>query len=246
TGGSSGIGAATAIQFAREGAKVVIASPESDNATAVQRQIESMGGQAAFVETDVTQPDQVEAMVMRTLRQFGRLDYAVNSAGIVGPRLTPVAEIKQEGWDEVIAVNLTGVWLSMKHEIPAMLAQGSGAIVNLSSIYGLKPSDVGHAAYCASKFGVIGLSKTAAIDYGQLGLRINVVAPGFTKSGIVHPETAEATERYRVLAAKYSAMNRLGDAAETAAAITWLCSDAASFVNGAVLSVDGGDTARLY
>jgi NAD(P)-dependent dehydrogenase (short-subunit alcohol dehydrogenase family) len=208
--------------------------------------IRSSGGQVLFVETDVTRADQVQAMVATTLDRFGRLDCAVNSAGIIGPRMTPVADIEPSDWDQVIAVNLTGVWLSMKYEIPAMLAQGRGAIVNLSSIFGLKPSDVGHAAYCTSKFGVIGLSKTAAIDYGQLGLRINVVAPGLTKSGIVHPETAEAVERYRVLAAKYSAMNRLGEATETAEAITWLCSDAASFVNGAVLNVDGGDTARLY
>lgn len=246
TGGSSGIGAASAMAFAREGAAVVIAARGRSQGESVVSQIESTGGQALFVETDVARSDDVRTMVAKTLDRFGHLDYAVNCAGIIGPRLTPVAEIEQEGWDEVIAVNLTGVWLSMKHEIPTMLAQGSGAIVNISSIYGLKPSEVGHAAYCASKYGVIGLSKTAAVDYGQLGLRINVVAPGFTRSGIIHPETEEAAERYRVLVRKHSAMNRLGDASETAALVTWLCSDAASFVNGAVLSVDGGDTSRLY
>ncbi|MGB5733173.1 MAG: glucose 1-dehydrogenase [Thiohalocapsa sp.] len=246
TGGSSGIGAACAIQLAREGAKVVIAARDEDQSASVLHEIEAAGSDGFFVKTDVSENDQVEAMVMATMDRFGRLDCAVNSAGILGPVKTPIAEIEQAGWEQVIGVNLTGVWLSMKHEIPPMLAQGRGAIVNISSIYGLKPSDAGHAGYCASKFGVIGLSKTAAIDYGQLGLRINVVAPGFTVSGIVDPTADGATEKYRMLAAKYSAMNRLGQASETAAAVTWLCSDAASFVNGAVLTVDGGDTTRLY
>ncbi|HXH11046.1 MAG TPA: SDR family oxidoreductase [Alphaproteobacteria bacterium] len=140
---------------------------------------------------------------------------------------------KRPQWNALMNVNLKGVWLCMKYEIPAMLDQGGGAIVNPPSIYALKPSEIGHAPYCASKFGVIGLSKTAAIDYGQTGIRINVVAPG-------------AAERYAALAARHPATNRLGRSEETAKAITWLCSHAAGFVNGAVLTVDGGRTVRQY
>lgn len=136
----------------------------------------------------------------------------------------------------------------MKYEIPAMLrtAGGSGAIVNVSSIYGVKPSDLGHAPYCASKFGVIGLSKTAAIDYGQQGLRVNVGSPGFTRTEMVDP-TAEATaELFKTIALKHSGQNRIGEADEVAEAIVWLCTDAARFVNDAVLVVDGGFTSRMY
>ncbi|UHD16727.1 glucose 1-dehydrogenase [Thiocapsa bogorovii] len=246
TGGSSGIGAATAIALARGGAKVVLAADRPEGSDAVLNAIAAFGGEAIFVRSDVALDNEVEAMVEATIERFGRLDCAVNGAGITGDVKIPTAEIERANWDRVIGINLTGVWLCMKHQIPVMLAQGAGAIVNVSSIYGLKPSDAGHAAYCASKFGVIGLSKTAAVDYGQRGLRINVVAPGFTVSGIVDPNAEGATEKYRTMTAKYSAMNRLGDPRETAAAIAWLCSDAASFVNGAVLTVDGGDTTPVY
>jgi len=246
TGGSSGLGAAAALQFARAGAKVVIAARRSDQGESVLRQIEALGSEGLFVRTDVTRGADVEALVKATLARFGRLDCAVNNAGIAGPVRTPVAEIEERRWDEVMNINLKAVWMCMKHEIPPMLAQGAGAIVNVSSIYGYKPSDIGHAAYCASKFGVIGLTKSAAVDYGQTGIRINAVAPGFTRSEMVNPEASGAAERYKVLAARHSAMNRLGDAEGTANAITWLCSDAAGFVNGAVLAVDGGDTSRLY
>jgi len=246
TGGTSGIGAATACALARDGAQVVIAADHPDGSATVLDEINAIGGDAVFIKADVTCNAEVQALVRATLDRFGRLDCAINSAGIVGETKIPTAEITEANWNRVIGINLTGLWLCMKHQIPAMVAQGRGAIVNLSSIYGLKPSDAGHAAYCASKFGVIGLSKTAAVDYGQHGLRVNVVAPGFTVSGIVNPNAEGATEKYRTMAAKYSAMNRLGDARETAAAIVWLCSEAASFVNGAVLTVDGGDTTPVY
>lgn len=143
-------------------------------------------------------------------------------------------------------MNLKGVWLCMKHEIPAMLAGGGGTIVNVASIYGLKPSDIGHAPYSTSKFGVVGLTQSAASDYGQMGLRINALAPGFTRSEMVDPDRPGAAERYRALTARHSGMNRLGRAEETASAIVWLCSDGASYVNGAVLAVDGGGATRMY
>ena len=246
TGGSSGLGAAAAVQFAREGAGVVIAARRSEQSEFVLRQIESVGSKGHFVQTDVSRAADVESMVQSALNRFGRLDYAVNNAGVTGPVRTPVAEVEETQWDELMNVNLKGVWLCMKHEIPAILAQGGGVIVNIASIYGYKPSDIGHAPYCVSKFGVIGLSKSAAVDYGHTGLRINAVAPGFTRSEMVDPDRPGAAEIYKTLTARHSAMSRLGDAEETAGAITWLCSDAARFVNGTVLSVDGGETSRLY
>ena len=159
--------------------------------------------------------------------------------------MLPVADIEEEGWDEVMATNLKAVWLCMKYEIRAMLKTGKGAIVNVSSIYGLKPSDVGHAPYCASKFGVIGLSKSAAVDYGLAGIRVNVVAPGFTHSEMVDPAFESAPEFAQAILRKHSGMRRLGDAEESAEAMVWLCSDAASFINGAVLPVDGGATSGM-
>ena len=246
TGGTSGIGEAAALRFARDGAKVVIAARRSDKGEAVVRQIEALGGAGHFIQTDVAKSSDIEAMVEGAVGKFGRLDCAVNSAGMVGPVMTPVADIAESDWDAVISLNLKGVWMCMKHEIPAMLKNGGGAIVNISSVYGYKPSDVGHAPYCASKFGVIGLSKTAAIDYGQQGIRVNVVSPGFTRSEMVDPNVEATAELFKAMATRYSAQNRLGEAAETAEAIVWLCSDAAKFVNGAVLAVDGGDTARFY
>ena len=160
--------------------------------------------------------------------------------------LVPVAEIEEASWDEVMNVNLKGVWMCMKYEIPAMLKDGKGAIVNISSVYGFKPSDIGHAPYCTSKYGVIGLSKTAAIDYAPQGIRVNVVSPGYTHSEMVDPAAEAFPEVMKAVLNRHSAGNRIGEAEETAEAITWLCSDAASFVNGAVLAVDGGDTSRLY
>jgi len=246
TGGSGGIGEAAALKFAKEGARVVIAARRKDRGEAVLRQIESLGSEGMFVQTDVAKRAEIEAMVEKTVARFGRLDCAVNNAGIVGQVSTPVAEIDEASWDDVMNVNLKGVWLCMKYEIPAMLKHGKGAIVNISSIYGAKPSDAGHAAYATSKFAVVGLSKTAAVDYAQQGIRVNVVSPGFTHSEMVDPALAAAPEFFKRVIGRHSAQNRVGDAEEIAEAIVWLCSDRASFVNGAVLTLDGGDTSRLY
>jgi NAD(P)-dependent dehydrogenase (short-subunit alcohol dehydrogenase family) len=246
TGASSGLGEATARRFAQEGAKVVVAARRADQGARVVQRIEAAGGEALFVQADVARAGDVERMVASTLERFGRLDCAVNNAGIAGPRFTPIADVTEAQWDEVMGVNLKGVWLCMKHEIPALLAGGGGAIVNVASIYGLKPSDIGHASYSTSKFGVVGLTQSAASDYGQRGLRINAIAPGFTRSEMVDPDRPGAAERYRALTARHSGMNRLGRAEEPAGAIVWLCSDAASYVNGAVLAVDGGGATRMY
>lgn len=246
TGASSGLGEATALKFAQEGAKVVIAARRVEQSARVVQQILASGGEAHFVRADVSRAADVERMVTETVERFGRLDCAVNNAGIVGPKFTPVAEVTEAQWDAVMGVNLKGVWLCMKHEIHAMLANGSGAIVNVASIYGCMPSDVGHAPYATSKFGVVGLTKSAAADYGQMAIRINAVAPGFTVSEMVNPDRPGAAEGYKTLVARHSGMNRLGKAEETASAIVWLCSANASYVNGAVLTVDGGSATRLY
>jgi NAD(P)-dependent dehydrogenase (short-subunit alcohol dehydrogenase family) len=246
TGASSGLGQAAALKFARDGAKVVVAARREDKGRAVVQQIEALGGEGLFIKTDVTRQTDIEALIDGAVARFGKLDYAVNNAGITGPVQVPVAEIDEQGWDELMNTNLKAVWMCMKYEILAMLTQGRGAIVNISSIYGFKPSDIGGAPYCASKFALIGLSKSAAIDYAQQGIRVNVVSPGFTHSEMVDPYVEAAPDLMKAVVSRHSAMNRLGEAAEVAEAIAWLCSDAARFVNGAVLPVDGGDTTRLY
>jgi NAD(P)-dependent dehydrogenase (short-subunit alcohol dehydrogenase family) len=246
TGGSSGLGAAACVEFARRGAKVVVAARRKAHSDAVVRQIAEAGGEGFFVQTDVSKSADIQAMVAQTVEKFKRLDCAFNNAGITGPTLTPVAEIDEKGWDETMAVNLKAVWLCMKYEILAMLKAGKGAIVNCSSMYGVVAGDVGHAAYCASKFAVIGLTKVAAVDYGQQGIRVNAVSPGFVHSEMVDPYVENAPELMKALTSRHSAMNRLGEASEVAAGVAWLCSDAASFVNGTVLRMDGGETTRLY
>jgi NAD(P)-dependent dehydrogenase (short-subunit alcohol dehydrogenase family) len=246
TGGSSGLGEATALKFAEQGAKVVIAARRVEQSEGVVARIAATGGEAHFVQADISRGDDVKRLVEATLEKFGRLDCAVNNAGISGPRFTPIADVTEEQFDQVIGVNLKGVWLCMKHEIPAMLGGGGGAIVNIASIYGLKPADMGHASYAASKHAVVGLTTSAACDYGQMGLRINAVAPGFTHSEMVDMNRPRAAEGYNKLIARHSGMKRLGNAGEAANAIVWLCSGEASYVNGAVLTVDGGGATRLY
>ena len=246
TGASSGLGEATAIRFAEEGAKVVVAARRAEQSAKVVGRIQALGGEAHYVPADVSRGADVEAMVKAAVQKFGRLDCAVNNAGISGPRYTPIADVTEAQWDEVMNINVKGVWLCMKHEIPAMLKSGGGAIVNVASIYGLKPADMGHGSYAASKHGVVGLTTSAATDYGQMSIRVNAVAPGFTHSEMVDVHRPGAAENYRKLVARHSGMNRLGDAHEVASAIAWLCSSAASYVNGAVLTVDGGGATRLY
>lgn len=246
TGASSGLGAATALKFAAEGAKVVVVARRVEKGEEVVARIRGRGSEAFFVQADVTLVADAERMVKETLGRFGRLDCAVNNAGISGPRLTPVADFTEAQWDEVMGVNLKAVWLCMKHEIPAMLAKGGGAIVNVSSIYGWKPSDIGHGLYATSKHGLVGLTKSAAVDYGQQAIRVNAVAPGFTQTEMVDLSKPGAAERYQMLISHHSGMKRLGTPEETANAIVWLCSDSASYINGELLAIDGGSATRLY
>ncbi len=245
TGGSSGIGAAAARLMAGYGAKVAIAARRRAESEVVVQQIEAEGGEAMFIEADVTRAGDVESMVSKVVNRFGRLDCAVNNAGVSNP-FVAMADIEEEDWNQTIAVNLTGVWLCMKYEIRTMLENGGGSIVNVSSIYGMKPSDVGHSAYCASKHGVIGLSGSAAIDYAKAGIRVNTVCPGYCHSEMVDPHMEAQPELAAALLNRYSASERLGESSEPAEAMAWLCTDAASFINGATITADGGSTTRLY
>ncbi len=246
TGASSGLGAATALRLAAEGAKVVLAARRRDKGESVLREIEAAGGEGLFVQTDVTRTDDIKALIAATIERFGGLDGAFNNAGITGPTLTPIADIEEAGWDAAINTNLRAVFVCMKYQIPALLARGGGGIVNMSSMYGLTPSDLGHAAYCASKFGVVGLTKTAAIDYGDRGLRVNAVCPGHTHSEMVDPYVEAAPELIRRTISRHSAMNRIGESDEVADAVAWLLSGESSFVNGVALLIGGGDATRLY
>ncbi|MFO1239483.1 MAG: SDR family NAD(P)-dependent oxidoreductase [Sphingomonadaceae bacterium] len=246
TGATSGLGATAAITLAAKGAKVAITGRREEQGQAVLGQIDAAGGEGIFIKTDVNVRGDVERMVAVTVERFGRLDGAVNNAGIAGTPFTPVAEISEENWLATINTNLNAVFMSMKFEIPAMLSSGGGTIVNISSMYGLIGSDIGHAAYAASKFGVVGLTKSAAVDYGQQGIRVNALCPGYCHSEMVDPYVEAEPELFKRIIDRHSAMNRLGESQEVADAIAWLLSAQSSFVNGAAIPIEGGETARLY
>jgi NAD(P)-dependent dehydrogenase (short-subunit alcohol dehydrogenase family) len=236
TGGASGIGRATALLLASEGARVVVSDVNVDGGEETTRLIHQSNGGAMFVKADVSKAAEVEAMVTLLMDTYGRLDCAINNAG-VGGTMTPTDKYTEEEWDFVMGINLKGVWLCMKYEIPAMLKTG-GAIVNVASAAGL----VGfryNSAYAASKHGVIGLTRSAALEYARKGIRVNAVCPGFTQTPMVeametlNPKMTEAT-------INAIPMRRLGTPEEIAQSVLWLCSDASSFVTGHALAIDGG------
>jgi NAD(P)-dependent dehydrogenase (short-subunit alcohol dehydrogenase family) len=240
TGGGSGIGQATALAFAREGARVALAGRSLERLEETKGLVHEAGGDAFFIQTDVSRAVEVEAMVKGVVERYGRLDCAFNNAGIEGVTV-PFHEYSEEVWDQVIAVNLKGVWLSMKYEIAQMLAQGSGNIVNNSSVAGLVGGR--NAAYVASKHGIVGLTKTAALVYATAGIRVNAVCPGAVATPMAERTFARAPETEAVwLSAE--PMGRFALPSEIAEAVVWLCSDAASFVTGVALPVDGGLVAR--
>ena len=236
TGGASGLGRAAALQLAAQGARVAIADVQLDAARAVVDEIEASGGSAIAIPVNVRSDEEVEAGVQSTVAAFGRLDIAINAAGIGGPEVR-TAEYAPDDWDRVIDINLTGVWRSMRHEIPAMLASGGGVIVNIASVAGLGGFPR-HPAYAASKHGVVGLTKTAALEYGRKGLRINALCPGFTLTPMVQ-QMIDAGLPQAELAARVP-LGRLGTADEVAAAALFLCSSAGAFMSGHAMAIDGG------
>ena len=237
TGASSGIGRATTLAFARAGAITVGTGLDTEQGAETVRLLEDVGGTGVFIEADVTDLDQVVAAVKATVDAYGRLDFAFNNAGISGS-LGRVADLSESEWQRVIDVNLTGVWRSMRAELPVMLAQGCGAIVNCSSVLGLVAM-AGSAAYVASKHGIIGLTKAAALEYAASGIRINAVSPGFVETPMIEQVIGSTAAAQAPLVA-LEPIGRLGQPDEIGRAVVWLCSDAASFVTGTSLVVDGG------
>jgi NAD(P)-dependent dehydrogenase (short-subunit alcohol dehydrogenase family) len=239
TGGSSGIGRATALAFAKKGAKVAVVDWQENTETVDL--IKKSGGDALFIKCDVSKSSDVKAMVEETLATFGRLDYAFNNAGIEG-KSASVQDCSEENWDKTIGVNLKGVWLCMKYEIPEMIKQGKGVIVNCSSVAGLVGFS-GLPAYVASKHGVIGLTKTSALECAKLGIRVNAVCPGVIQTPMIDRLTGndkKAIEQFTNL----EPVGRFGQAEEIANAVIWMCSDGASFVTGHAMAVDGGFVAQ--
>lgn len=241
TGAGSGMGLATAQAFAASGAAVVLADSNEQTLRTATAELASAGHQALDVVCDVSDEDQVAALVERAVANFGRLDFAFNNAGIQA-RPTDAADEPAETFDRVNAINLRGVWACMKHELRPMRAQGSGAIVNCSSLGGLVGLP-GRAAYHASKHGVLGLTKSAALEYAPRGIRINAICPGTIETAMVEEMIAKG-ELDMDEAIANQPIARLGQASEIAAAVLWLCSPGASFVIGVALPIDGGYTAR--
>ena len=238
TGGGSGMGEAASLAFAREGAKVVVVDIDPASGSDTVAQIERADGQALYQQADVSSESDVESAVRAAVDAYGALDCAFNNAGFVGSD-AKIAEYLESEWDRLIDVNLKGVWLCMKYQIKQMLAQGGGAIVNNSSALGLVGG--GSGAYAASKHAVVGLTKTAALEYARDGIRINAVCPGPTATPPLLRLLDDPERRRR--SAERIPMGRLGQPSEIAEAVLWLCSDAASFVTGSAFSVDGGHVA---
>lgn len=242
TGGGSGIGRETARLFAREGVKVVVADWSEKDGEETVSIIESAGGQASYLNVDVSNETMVKAMVDFAVCRYGRLDYAHNNAGIDQIGMDPVHKVPESTWDKVVNINLKSIFFCMKHELAHMLPRSSGVIVNTSSGAGLRGAP-GMTAYCAAKHGVVGLTRSAALDHARDGVRINVVCPGPIATPMLeesYREFPELEEDY----VRYQPMGRNGKPDEVGDAVLWLCSSAASIVNGGVLAVDGGLSAQ--
>ncbi|MBI5618590.1 MAG: glucose 1-dehydrogenase [Gammaproteobacteria bacterium] len=239
TGGSTGIGRASALRCAEEGAKVVVADINDAEAQNTLAEVRQRGGHAIYVRTNVVVDGEVQALVARTLQEFGRLDGAFNNAGIEGG-FTNIVKMTEEAFDRTIAVNLKGVWLCVKHQIEQLLAQGSGgSIVSTASVAGLIGSR-GGTAYCASKHGVVGLTKSAALEYARKKIRVNCVCPGVIRTPMVDRLVANMGGAGEQSLVDQEPMARLGEPVEIAEAVVWLLSDQASFVTGVAMPVDGG------
>ncbi len=239
TGAGSGIGRATAELYAREGAKVVVADIDEKGGNATVASITAAGGAALFVKADNARPEDHEALVAAAVKTFGRLDIAVNNAGIGGP-LGPLGEYPLDGWDKVVAINLSGVFYGLRYQIPAMLATGGGSIVNIASILG-QAGTKHSSAYVATKHGVVGLTKAAALEYADKNIRINSVGPGYIKTPLLTNTLDEAAMNALV---GLHPIGRLGESEEIAELILWLGSSKSSFVTGGYYAADGGYLAQ--
>jgi NAD(P)-dependent dehydrogenase (short-subunit alcohol dehydrogenase family) len=239
TGGGSGMGRATALAFAHHGAHVIVADVTVPDGEETVRLILAAGGEARFVRTDVSQAAAVETLISAAVEAFGRLDYAFNNAGI-NVEQGPLTECSEEQWDRILAINLKGIFLCMKYEIPALQQSGGGVIVNNASVVGLSGSR-GHPAYCASKHGIVGLTRAAALDHAHDGIRVNAVCPGTIYTPMYIRREGSDPEHDARLAAAIP-LGRLGQPEDVADAVLWLCSARSSFVTGHALVIDGGDT----
>ncbi len=240
TGGGAGIGRATALAFARAGARVAVVDIAEDAGREVVSAIAAAGGEAMFIRADVVNAVEVEAMVARTVDAYGKLDCAVNNAGIEEEHMR-LADCPEATFDRIMAINVKGVWLALKYELAAMLRSGGGAIVNTASVAGLVAAPK-MAAYCASKHAVLGLTKSAAIEYARKHIRVNAVCPGVIRTPM-YERALQVDPKGTAQVAQVHPIGRVGEPEEVAAVILWLCSDAASFVTGHAHTVDGGLTA---
>jgi len=241
TGGGSGIGRETAVLFAQHGASLAIADLNPEGGQATVQQIRDAGGTAVFIQTDVSQAAQVETMVNVVVAEYGRLDIAFNNAGIEGAPVRTI-DVTEAEFDQIMAVNAKGVWLCLKYEIPQMLQQGGGTIINTASVAGLIGAH-SMPAYAASKHAVVGLTRTAAVEYARKGIRVNAVCPAIIRTAMVERAIAHLPQLEQG-AMQNNPSRRLGTPQEVAQAVLWLASDASSFTTGATLTVDGGLTAQ--
>ena len=243
TGASSGIGRASAVAFARDGAKVIVSGRSREGCEKTVKMIKAVGGEASFIQADLKKAEEVEALIDRAIKTYGKLDCAFNNGGVMGDKGIPTTEYPEDLWDLLIDTNLKGTWLCMKYEIPQMLRNNGGSIVNMSSVVGLVGVP-GWAAYVATKHGIVGLTKSVALEYAQANIRVNVICPGTIRTPMLDHITGGDDPQFEAMVSAAHPMGRIGTPEEVAEAALWLCSDATSFITGHTLVIDGGWTAQ--